>query len=690
MNWKSPGLWIGVLSLCAVLLMGIVDMQRTSPGELATVHQRDPDLAAKNSCSECHGGWLSSMTSACLECHELIGTHVEEGRGLHGVLEDGLAQRCAACHSEHHGPGFMIVNDQSFRAAGVPDVEEFDHGMIGFAMDGEHLELDCTECHEYAETQQLPEGANRFLGLDRDCATCHEDPHEGAMVVDCASCHGQTAFDDLFSLGHEEFLPLVGGHGEASCRDCHGEGDAHSLEVVGAAGPRPDARDCLACHDSPHAPEFQAGAARLAALPTGAGCVACHAAEHTAFDDPALELTADQHATSGFPLDLPHDDVDCDTCHDPELGEYTERFPGRTLEACSVCHADPHEGQFDTGSFARQECTACHANEHFEPHAFTVDDHARTEFALELSHAEVECSECHAQEHEDAARTFNGTPSACDACHADAHEGFFDEECAQLDPIDHGDCARCHDTGKFSEVPEESFDHALWTGFPATGAHAQEACEACHERTAEPDELDRRFGRVAEIFGEYEGCATCHTDPHGGQFDTPELIEDAFGDTGCIRCHVEVSFRAFPREFDHGHWTGFALDGAHSDVSCASCHTPLPRPTEDGRTWARAPGGTCADCHTDPHAGQFEQAGATDCSTCHRSTGVFRDLSFNHEWDARFRLGEAHADLSCGACHLPTSIDGIEAVRYRPLPRECVDCHGLREGALLRRKGKRK
>ena len=38
-------------------------------------------------------------------------------------------------------------------------------------------------------------------------------------------------------------------------------------------------------------------------------------------------------------------------------------------EQCSACHADVHEGQFKTGPFAGQECTACHDPLRFEPAA---------------------------------------------------------------------------------------------------------------------------------------------------------------------------------------------------------------------------------------------------------------------------------------------------------------------------------
>ncbi len=33
-------------------------------------------------------------------------------------------------------------------------------------------------------------------------------------------------------------------------------------------------------------------------------------------------------ARSGFPLDFPHDQVDCDDCHDPIPAAFDERYPG--------------------------------------------------------------------------------------------------------------------------------------------------------------------------------------------------------------------------------------------------------------------------------------------------------------------------------------------------------------------------
>ena len=70
-------------------------------------------------------------------------------------------------------------------------------GAIGFAMDGAHLELECTECHENAEARVVPEGEHRYIGLSQRCVTCHEDVHDGEYLTTCIVCHEQSAFEEV-------------------------------------------------------------------------------------------------------------------------------------------------------------------------------------------------------------------------------------------------------------------------------------------------------------------------------------------------------------------------------------------------------------------------------------------------------------------------------------------------------------
>lgn len=703
---------IGALSLLVVLSAAIVDFGRTAPGELSAAHGRVDGLASTTSCSDCHGGWTSTMTASCLECHDTIQAHIDGSLGLHGILEPALAADCARCHSEHHGAGFMSVNARSFERAGVPDVSAFDHNLVGFAMGGAHLEQDCTACHEHAEANPVPEGEHRYLGLVQSCATCHEDPHEGTFQQSCVVCHVQESFETHVFEGHDRFLPLVGAHGEVSCRECHGEGTSHSLEVLrGLEARRPEGRGCTGCHEQPHDQGFVQGNAALAGLPAlatlagverGLACSGCHAPEHTSFTDGAAHLEPQEHALSGFPLAAPHADVDCASCHDPALA-YPDRYPGRDAEGCASCHEDPHGGQFAGLSFSPAAmllggavdtvgCRTCHASTHFAPHGFDEEAHAQTDLPLDGAHLELDCNACHDTPAPDAPRVFHGVDHTCESCHEDPHLGFFDERLAAAaqdsSPTpEHGDCARCHDTTAFSHVPEVRFEHGAWTGYGLTGAHAAAECTACHDRAAEPDARGRTFGVVAELWGEVTGCASCHDDVHQGRFDGEGLRATVAGRSDCARCHDTTTFRDLPHGFDHGVWTGWRLEGAHAAADCADCHAPLRRPDEHGRTWSAAAGTSCASCHETPHGDQFDAPRAKDCADCHRGATSFTDLRFDHDLHSRFPLDEAHKNVSCSGCH--TLDEEAGHIRYRPLSVECASCHGEQGEALLRRRRRR-
>lgn len=689
-----PQLLIAFFSLLGVAAIALVDGGRTSPGTLSGVHGQLPELQGRLGCAQCHGGWFSSMASACLDCHEPIAHQLDAGTGLHGTL-GSAGRRCAECHSDHNGESFALVGRHSFARAGVPDPERFDHALVGFEMGGRHLELDCSACHEQADADLLLPGQRRFLGLSQSCASCHDDPHQGAMRIGCAECHTQASFDEHLARGHGAHLPLVGAHAALDCRACHAAGSVHGLEALLSGRARPAARACLDCHASPHGASFARGNAAFARSSLETSCVACHAHEHTSFRDPRLELTPAQHAASGFPLEPPHQNLSCAQCHAPELA-FEARHPGRRPQDCASCHADPHGGQFDDGPFAAQGCIACHQVHAFEPHRFDAGLHARTAFPLEHSHLAVACETCHSLPEQGGPRAFVGTSPRCDACHADAHRGFFEQRGVE----ERGDCARCHIPSTFADVAEGAFDHGHWTSFPILGAHEQEGCAACHARSSEAEPTGRTFGRASERFTPVpavhvpadlgETCSACHRDPHQGRFDAPGLPVLLGERAGCVRCHGSDSFRDLPHGFDHGVWTGFALEGAHARAACSACHEPLRRPDAAGRTWGAARGTACAECHVDPHAGQFAFQGRTDCSSCHRDTNHFRRLSFDHDWDSRFPLDGSHRGLDCAACHRPTRIGDATVVRYKPLGTACTDCHGTQEGSLRRTPGGRR
>lgn len=673
MNKSRAGIWVGISSALGVMLVAFVNIEREAPGPISAVHGAVESLQGGSSCSACHGGWFGNMTKACSECHADVAAQLADGHGLHGSLDGALAANCSSCHGEHHGSGFRLVNRLAFAQAGVEDEQQFDHAIVGFEMAGAHLELSCSECHENADVAVLSEGQKRYLGLSRDCASCHEDPHGGAMQLDCTTCHGQDTFATRAVATHGRFLELGGPHAEVACRQCHA-GGAHALEAMTPKDHRA-ARSCGDCHDSPHAAAFVAGNAQAAGMPAAAACVTCHPLALPEFGHPAVTVDAAQHGHSGFALGPPHAELACAECHDPHLS-YADRHPGRVAHDCRACHADPHGGQFDAGPFAEQGCVGCHATTHFEPHEFDLDRHAQSAFALTGAHVELDCARCHEEPAGDEPRRFDGTPHRCESCHGDAHAGAFAASSRELAAHPRGTCATCHGTDAFADVDLAAFHHERHAGFRIDGAHAQIECTDCHARAEVADHLGRRFGRIVDPDATFGGCVTCHDDPHAGRFDRAEVPAEVDGRSGCARCHGTASFRALPYGFEHGGFTGFPLSGRHAELDCVECHPLRAAPDATGRESHRAKGRECGDCHADPHQRQFERLGRTDCARCHKSQTSFRQLSFRHNLDSRFPLGDAHRKVPCSSCHELESFGAVQAVRYKPLPTDCVDCHG--------------
>jgi len=765
MRWRDPRLLLGALTLCAVVIAVLLESEQTSPGPLAPVHAREAELGAVDGCSRCHGEWNGSMAEACEGCHPEIGAQLRAGRGFHGSRNTA---ECGRCHVEHHGDAVELAGERAFALAGVADRAAYQHDADGYALMGAHLELACDRCHPRADAPLLAKGEKRFLGLEQRCTSCHADPHEGRFAGDCGRCHGQEhPFRELANFVHVATFPLLGGHAGLACTACHAKGSAYSVDDLGGAGPKPPARACTDCHASPHGDRFIADVAARIGTSPGESCARCHWTLAASFvvQPPAME--PELHAVTGFALAGPHA-IACARCHAEHAGEATfaERYPGRSAADCAACHADPHGAQFAVEGAARPSCTQCHALDRFVPSTLDLAAHAKA-FPLDGAHSRIACVGCHTQAPGEP-RVFRGTPRRCEECHPDPHGVRFDAWVAVLPALQTsaGTCSACHGSERFDDVGARFgvAEHEWAAGFALVGAHAQVPCTACHARSAEPDALGRRFGRVTALFpgpvdecatchadvhrgafdvaertscarchteesfrelrapfdhgartgfaltgahatadcaachgaadpatsgrtlgrvsdrfpGPPELCATCHRDPHAGAFDRPGMPRFIGDAQGCARCHATESFRALAREsFDHAAFTAFPLQGRHAATACEACHVPPRDGGASGRRLGRAVGAACADCHEDPHAGQFVRDGSTACERCHAASS-FTALHFDHDRDSLFALDARHARLACAACHKPWPLaDGRPITRYKPLGTTCVDCHGF-------------
>jgi hypothetical protein len=288
--------------------------------------------------------------------------------------------------------------------------------------------------------------------------------------------------------------------------------------------------------------------------------------------------------------------------------------------------------------------------------------------SLARAHADLEgitrCGECHAG--------LRATPAQrCLDCHEDVAARMQDRVGwhGQLT----GDCVDCHaeHRGRDADLlglDRESFNHEL-ARFPLRGAHLEVKCDDCHQRVGRDGSRGFHPQGIA-----FERCADCHADVHGGEF---------LAARDCGACHTPASFRAdglVEAAFEHRRDTGFALEGAHAKLPCASCHTTERREAEQAahRAPASAAPENCAGCHEDPHAGAL----GTACTTCHTPASWAakgKGARFDHARDTRFALDALHARLDCTACH--------EGLAFAAKGRECADCHQAAAALLAGRLG---
>jgi hypothetical protein len=333
------------------------------------------------------------------------------------------------------------------------------------------------------------------------------------------------------------------------------------------------------------------------------------------------------------PLSVAHEDLtgltQCVKCHTPGKGlvpqlcmDCHERvaeqvatkdgFHGDKGAACHTCHSDHRGREFDMVNLEEE-----------------TFDHDETGFDLHGAHAETDCAECHTDDGD-----WTGLETVCRSCHDDPHGS------EQARPLI-GTCESCHGEVDWEilGLPLDVFDHdnTNQADFALEGEHDTVACEDCHE--------DWQFVPV-----EHAACADCHANIHGDQFE-PATCED---------CHTTVHAGFALRGFPH-HETHFPLLGAHSKVSCESCHGD----GEDAR-YRPLPHDVCGSCHDDPHEGQFQPR---DCADCHTQS-TFALSDFDHD-TTDFPLRRDHRDVSCEDCHGPGP-----AATYADLPYDdCASCH---------------
>lgn len=614
---------------------------QTSPGPLSGPHQ---SLSGVLSCGKCHEFGSGAFQLKCLDCHTEIRDRIAQRRGMHAfwVPTNATGKDCVTCHSEHNGTNFPLIRWQ-------PSPQAMDHARTGFPLTGGHAHIACNKCHN---AENIPTSAragimmkdlNRtFLGLTRDCVSCHTDEHRGQVGQDCGRCHTADAWKPASKFNHANTkYPLTGAHETVACAKCHVSiPDAKPyVKYTGLSFEK-----CTGCHADPHKGSFTAP------------CESCH---NTTSWTSVAQLEGFDHSKTDYPLVGRHRTVACSDCH--THGDF--KAPVAHAQ-CVDCHTpDPHKGQFQSRA-SKGECAECHTLDGWKPSLFGVKEHATSAYPLLGKHAEVECSKCHIPAGSDT--VFKVKFGQCTDCHKDAHDGQFAKA-----PYENR-CETCHTVMDFHRTRFTVAMHQA-TRYPLEGAHAVVPCIGCHKASA-----SGRIDNIMPFHFEDQSCTACHTDPHNGQFkDRMGEIGSNGKPLGCEACHnVESWIDA--KGFDHSK-TQFPLLGAHNAVACSSCHQV---PAGARKAVFRGTPKECQDCHADAHGGQFAKNKVTLCKDCHNSER-WTPSTFDHDKRTSLPLTGGHANVSCDACHKQTQPIGDEdVIVYSLAPTKCADCHTTPERSV--------
>lgn len=521
-----------VLALLLAVPMGLY--AQLSPGELTSSHAH---LEGMSNCTQCHVLGEKVTDQKCLDCHTEINSLIRQNRGYHSSSEV-RGKECIDCHSEHHGRKFDMVRF---------DEDKFDHGKTGYRLEGQHDVIDCRKCHapENISDTDLRKRSGTFLGLEKECLSCHDDFHQGTLSKDCLSCHDMKAFRPASKFDHGEAdFQLRGKHMEVDCKECHAVSTKSGKEFQEFTDVAHN--DCASCHADPHSGHFNVS------------CAQCHTEESfTSFNG----TRNFDHSRTAFALKGAHKSINCFECHtrtsDP-VAVFQDRL-GAVTNECATCHDDVHEGKFGN------DCAQCHQESSFLMlKSMDFFDHDVTDFPLVGQHIEVDCKQCH-EERFTTAIDF----SACKNCHDDYHEGEFADN--GVSP----DCDQCHSVERKFDFTSFGFEQHEQTEFPLQGAHLATPCFACH--ISEDRWSFRDVG---------SNCFDCHENVHGSEFEVN-------GTTDCARCHVTDNW--IPSKFDHS-TTKFPLEGRHAEVECTACHKSEERNGEIVVVY-KIESFECIDCH---------------------------------------------------------------------------------------------
>jgi len=585
---------------------------------------------------------LSSIILVLFGCAQIFAQSSPHGKEL--TID------CAKCHtSESWNVDYKTI--------------KFDHSITDFALEGTHLQTNCTECH----TSLV------FDDAQTDCISCHTDMHSSTVGNDCARCHTPESWivNNIPELHEQNGFPLTGSHNSLACAECHTSETNLRFDRVG--------NDCISCHNddfnNTKDPDHIAGN-------FSKDCSLCHSSFQS-------EWTPSTFEHGFFPLTDGHDIKDCTQCH-------TNNNFDDTSSDCVSCHQTDFDNSINPNHTAAgfdTDCKQCHTpSPDWVPVTWDHDF-----FPLTLGHDVQDCNACHTTANytdqiadcvschqtdfnntTDPNHVDAGFPTDCITCHTTNPNwtpATFDHNFFPLtDGHDLPDCKQCHNTANFSDqiadcvsCHQTNYDNT--TSPNHTGAGFDTDCVQCHTPSGwTPSTFDHSFFPLT-LGHDVQDCATCHTTTvyadqsadcvscHQTDFNNttdPNHVDAGFP-TDCITCHT-TNPDWTPATFDHSF---FPLTDGHDLPDCKQCHTTASFSDQVA---------DCVSCHqtdfdntTNPV--HIDAGFSTDCIACHTPSG-WTPSTFDH---SVFPLTLGHDIQDCTQCH--------NTGNYSDQTADCVSCH---------------
>lgn len=384
------------------------------PGELSNSHRF---FAAE--CTTCHERpFVRVADSACLGCHQNVGSHIAAGQQLGGMQKVLDASRCTDCHEEHRGAHAIIVSEarlcvnchasiaETTPAADVRNVTGFPSGHPQFrvtvvadpakaklervAVDASPPPLDRPGI-KFAHAAHLVPNGFPALGIKPlDCANCHvpELSGQGFRPVtynkQCASCHALD-FDRQelpwpnARVPHGDDVGIEGAvwnfyAGKALQGGLIEQSDATVTRRLPGA-PLRRAADATGVDPQQWVAQKTEAALRTIVLDKNRGCAYCH---YGTGPDGEFQVPELSRADNGPPtaptgrLVAPvalqtrffpharfdhakHSAVRCEQCHDARTAEKVGEMLVPGITNCAQCH-----GAEKAALHAQSTCTSCH------------------------------------------------------------------------------------------------------------------------------------------------------------------------------------------------------------------------------------------------------------------------------------------------------------------------------------------